>query len=190
MKLQFRDGARLGAQATRRSDGQARERRPLVGTARRRRAAGRTPSSGVVRLSAGTPAFSVIRAAGWYTPFAALRAAVPTRGLYLSGHHFFMGQTPCERKAPAGVRWGAAGSREAASRGGRRRRFRRSLACGAIRTVEVPGGAAFSQQLPRGRCSLACASLRLVAWAPCAMFSVRVAPSATPRALPSMRNAG
>ena len=46
------------------------------------------------------------------------------RGLYLSGHHFFMGQTPCERMAPAGVRWGAAGSREAASRGGRRRRFR------------------------------------------------------------------
>ena len=57
-------------------------------------------------------------------PPAALRAAVPTRGLYLSGHHFFMGQTPCERMAPAGVRWGAAGSREAASRGGRRRRFR------------------------------------------------------------------
>ena len=38
--------------------------------------------------------------------------------------------------------------------------------------------------------SLACASFRLVAWAPCAMFSVRVAPSATRRALPSMRNAG
>ena len=28
----------------------------------------------------------------------------------------FHGQTPCERMAPAGVRWGAAGSREAASR--------------------------------------------------------------------------
>ena len=41
---------------------------------------GRTPSSGVVRLSAGTPALSVIRTAAWYTPFAALRAAVPTRG--------------------------------------------------------------------------------------------------------------
>ena len=46
------------------------------------------------------------------------------RGLYLSGHHFFMGQTACERMAPEGVRWGAAGSRGAASRGGRRRRFR------------------------------------------------------------------
>ena len=42
-------------------DAQARERRPLVGTARRRRAAGRTPTSGVVRLSAGTPAFSISR---------------------------------------------------------------------------------------------------------------------------------
>ena len=38
---------------------------------------GRTPSSGVVRLSAGTLAFSIIRTAAWYTPFAALRAAVP-----------------------------------------------------------------------------------------------------------------
>ena len=36
----------------------------------------------------------------------------------------FHGETPCERKAPDGVRWGAAGSREAVSRGGRRRRFR------------------------------------------------------------------
>ena len=43
---------------------------------------------------------------------------------------------------------------------------------------------------PGRRRSLACASLRLVTWAPCAMFSVRVAPSATRRALPSMRNAG
>ena len=41
-----------------------------------------------------------------------------------------------------------------------------------------------------GAVSLACASFRLVAWAPCAMFSVRVVPSATRRALPSMRNAG
>ena len=40
---------------------QARERRPLVGTARRRRAAGRTPTSGVGRLSAGTPTFSISR---------------------------------------------------------------------------------------------------------------------------------
>ena len=55
---------------------------------------------------------------------ARLRRAVPTGGLYLSGHHFFMGQTACERMAPAGVGWGAAGSRGAASRGGRRRRFR------------------------------------------------------------------
>ena len=43
-------------------------------------------------------------------------------------------------------------------------------------------------ELARGRRSLACASLRLVAWAPCAMFSVRVAPSATRRALPRLRN--
>ena len=49
---------------------------------------------------------------------------MPTGGLYLSGHYIFMGQTPCERMAPDGVRWGAAGSREAVSRGGRRRRFR------------------------------------------------------------------
>ena len=34
MKVQFRDGARLGVQATRRSDVQARERRPPVGKAR------------------------------------------------------------------------------------------------------------------------------------------------------------
>ena len=63
--------------ATMQSNALARERRPPVGTARRRRAAGRTPTSGVVRLSAGTPAFSVIRTGAWYTPFAALRAAVP-----------------------------------------------------------------------------------------------------------------
>ena len=47
--------------ATMQRDAQARERRPLVGTARRRRAAGRTPTSGVVRLSAGTPPISIIR---------------------------------------------------------------------------------------------------------------------------------
>ena len=41
---------------------------------------GRTRSSGVVRLSAGTPAFSVIRTAVWCTPFAGLRPAVPTGG--------------------------------------------------------------------------------------------------------------
>ena len=45
-------------------------------------------------------------------------------------------------------------------------------------------------ELAGGRRSLACASLRLVAWAPCAMFSVHVARSATRRALPSMRNTG
>ena len=55
----------------------ARERRPLVGTARRRRAAGKNLDSGGGHLSAGTPAFGVIRTATWYTPFAALRAAVP-----------------------------------------------------------------------------------------------------------------
>ena len=68
-------------------DAPARERRPLgssPGGARHspppRRAAGKDPEFGVVRLSAGTSAFSVIRAAARYTPFAALRAAVPTRG--------------------------------------------------------------------------------------------------------------
>ena len=45
-------------------------------------------------------------------------------------------------------------------------------------------------ELARGRRSLACALLRLVAWAPCAMFSVRVAPSATRRAFPRLRNPG
>ena len=69
------------------------------------------------------PCLRPVKADGNESP-AALRAAVPTGGLYLSGHHFFMGQTACERMAPAGVRWGAAGSRGAASRGGRRRRFR------------------------------------------------------------------
>ena len=47
--MQFRDGARLGAQATRRRDAQARERRPLVGTARRRRANGAVLLSQVVQ---------------------------------------------------------------------------------------------------------------------------------------------
>ena len=72
-----RHDAPLGTYPTEHHAPQARERRPPVGTARRRRAAERTPSSGVVRLSAGTPAFSVIRTGAWYTPFAALRAAVP-----------------------------------------------------------------------------------------------------------------
>ena len=54
--------------------------------------------------------------------------------------------------------------------------------CGAVPTGGRPSS-------PGGG-SLACASLRLVAWAPCAMFSVRVAPSATRRALPRLRNAG
>ena len=56
-----RRATHLGGYPHRQRDAQARERRPLVGTARRRRAAGRTPTSGVVRLSAGTPAFGIIR---------------------------------------------------------------------------------------------------------------------------------
>ncbi len=122
MRVQFRDGARLGAQATRQSDAPARERRPLVGTARRRRAAGKDPEFGVVRLSAGTSAFSVIRAAARYTPFAALRAAVPTRGRrsLASGAIWTVGGPargcicaatgrrsafPCLRRRPEGDRW-------------------------------------------------------------------------------------
>ncbi len=72
-------------------------------------------------------------------PAARLRRAVPTGGLYLSGHHFFMGQTACERMAPEGVRWGAAGSRGAASRGGRRRRFRAGRTSSGL--VSIPRGA-------------------------------------------------
>ena len=51
----------------------------------------------------------------WAAPSGADQRSIPFR-------HIFMGQTPCERMAPDGVRWGAAGSREAVSRGGRRRR--------------------------------------------------------------------
>ena len=54
---------------TRRSDAQARERRPLVGTARRRRAAGKDPQFRGGSFSAGIPAFGVIRTLEWQTPF-------------------------------------------------------------------------------------------------------------------------
>ncbi len=99
-------------------------------SARLRRA---VPTGG--RRSKPSPrSFSVGR-----TPSAHLRRAVPTGGLYLSGHHFFMGQTACERMAPEGVRWGAAGSRGAASRGGRRRRFRAGRTSSGL--VSIPRGA-------------------------------------------------
>ena len=130
MKVQFPGGCTSRPHATMQSDALARERRPLgssPGGARHsppKAGGGKDPQFRGGPFSAGTSVFSVIRTAAWYTPFAALRAAVPTGGLYLSGHHFFMGQTACERMAPEGVRWGAAGSRGAASRGGRRRRFR------------------------------------------------------------------
>ena len=55
---------------------QARERRPLVGTARRRRAAGRTPTSEGA-FASSRPRDSMQTG---YTPLAALRAAVPTGG--------------------------------------------------------------------------------------------------------------
>ena len=80
MRKQLPGWCRSRPHATMQRDALARERRPLVGTARRRRAAGKDPEFGMVRLSAGTSAFSVIRAAAWYTPLAALRAAVPTGG--------------------------------------------------------------------------------------------------------------
>ena len=107
MKVQFRDGARLGAPATGRSDARARERRPPVGTARRRRAAGKDPEFGVVRLSARTSAFSVIRAAAWYTPFAALRTAVPTGGRR---------SLACVLLCPVGYVWRGAPRRHGAMR--------------------------------------------------------------------------
>ena len=108
MKVQCRDGARLGRtpscratrwQGCRRPPGQfsswwCTSRRPCHHA--ERRAGKGTPTSGrhsppkaggekdpQVRggpFSAGTSAFSVIRTAAWYTPFAALRAAVPTGG--------------------------------------------------------------------------------------------------------------
>ena len=67
----------------------------------------------------------------------------------------FMGQTPCERKAPDGVRWGAAGSREAVSRGGRRGRFGVPLRTVPSGLLGFPRGAAFSQRL--AGCSRLCA---------------------------------
>ena len=61
---------------------------------------GRTPSSGLVRLSAGTLAFSIIRTAAWYTPFAALRAAVPAP----TGRTGRRSAFPCQRAVlPGGV---------------------------------------------------------------------------------------
>ena len=105
-----------------------------AGTARRRRAAGRTPSSGVVRLSAGTAAFSVIRTGPWYTPFAALRAAVPAP----TGRTGRRSAFPC-RHAIWTVGVPARGCIFTAT-------GRRSLAGGAIRTAGFSGGTAFSQQ--------------------------------------------
>ena len=70
----------------------------------------------------------------------------------------------------------------------RRWRFR---ARPRFRSVRIAPPAPLCGAVPTGgRRSLACASLRLVAWAQCAMFSVLVAPSATRRALPSMRSPG
>ena len=66
--------ARLGAQATRQSDAQARERADLWSAARRRRAAGRTPSWG--GFPVGTRCSALCGRWG-STPFAALHAAVP-----------------------------------------------------------------------------------------------------------------
>ena len=92
------------------------------------RDAGRRPAFQAVRAPFLPPRCAVSRADGAIrtvgVPGGTAFSQQLTGGLYLSGHHFFMGQTACERMAPEGVRWGAAGSRGAASRGGRRRRFR------------------------------------------------------------------
>ena len=77
MKMQFPGRCQSRPHATMQSDAQARERRPPVGTARRRRAAGRTPSSG--GFPVGTRCSALCGRWG-STPFAALRAAVPTGG--------------------------------------------------------------------------------------------------------------
>ena len=70
----------------------------------------------------------------------------------------------------------------------RRWRFR---ARPRFRSVSIAPLAPLRGAVPTGgRRSLACASLRLVAWAPGAMFSVRVAPSATRRALPRLERCG
>ena len=139
MKVQFRNGARLGAQATRRSDAQARERRPpgsSPGGARHsppKAGGGKDPLFRGGPFSAGIPAFGVIRTLEWQTPFAALRApclrplkadgneppaalraAVPTGGLYLSGHPFSWGR----QLANEWRRRGCVGARPVA--GGRR----------------------------------------------------------------------
>ena len=67
----------------------------------------------------------------------------------------------------------------------------RSRARPRFRSISIAPLAPLCGAVPtRGRRSLACASLRLLAWASCAMFSVRVALSATRRALPTMRNTG
>ncbi len=55
-KLQFRDGAGLGAPATGRSDVQARERRPPVGTAARSAAKGVYRATVWMALNARVPA--------------------------------------------------------------------------------------------------------------------------------------
>ena len=127
--------------------GRGRERRPLVGTARRRRAEPRRAALAEARPGLRALSRSPARRPPRY------RAAVPTGGrrsracapprrpeVYtFSGHHFLMGQTACERMAPEGVGWGAAGSRGAASRGGRRRRFRAGRTSPGLVATAFPG---------------------------------------------------
>ena len=181
-----RDGSRLGTypqQMGRR--GQVRDRRPPVGSARGRRARGAVLLSAMAQIGPRITAQirgvqdCAIRATG-DSPLAALTGRVPTGGRRSKPSPRFLsvGGTPFRSPPASGAgphreNWPAVGvpSRPRASSQSAVRRFAR------LRRA-VPTG---------DRRSLACALLRLVAWAPCAMFSVRVAPSATRRALPRLR---
>ena len=166
--MQFRDGARLGAQATRRSDAQARERRPLVGTARRRRANGAVLLSQVVQTRPRiTPQIRkvqgrAIRAAD-EAPIAALSGrgadrksafqAVPALLLAVGGT-VVRPATRGYAGLKTGVPFPAAPSNPAAFRAPRPCRAAvptggRRLLTGGIRMVGVPVGPAFTQRLAR-----------------------------------------
>ncbi len=165
--MQFRDGARLGAQATRRRDAQARERRPLVGTARRRRANGAVLLSQVVQTRPRiTPQIRkvqgrAIRAAD-EAPIAALSGrGADRRSAFQAVPALFRGRRYCGPPATrgyaglkTGVPFPAAPSNPAAFRAPRPCRAGvptggRRLLTGGIRMVGVPVGPAFTQRLAR-----------------------------------------
>ena len=108
----------------------------------------------VLPVGAGTAARSAAKGVDPHRPHNA-EHRVPT------GKHPQLGVLPAARL------------RRAVPTGGRR-----SLAAGAIWTVGVPAGAAFSQQPPRGRRSLACCAMRRIS-------STRFRGAAGPRCRPS-----